>query len=116
MAVDSGDLDLPEEDLNKALDFSALESHGFEDHDQLWLFDDSMDGIEDPSNAINQTMGVANLDFDSWFDSFKGSGSTHPYVDAEPEWGDKVDRLDSDKRDYEEMIDEIEDLDWEKDE
>lgn len=42
----------------------------FQDHDVLMLFDESMDGFEDPSTDINKNFHVGDLRPQAWFTSF----------------------------------------------
>jgi hypothetical protein len=43
----------------------------FQDHDVLMLFDDGLDGIEDPSAEINKHFRVGDLRPEAWFEFFK---------------------------------------------
>jgi hypothetical protein len=71
---------------------AALESFAdgvHEDLDHEWLYDDSMDGIdEDPAAA---SLGTAAMGIKSWFTPFNEGRFVHPYAADEPE-GDGVQR------------------------
>lgn len=51
----------------------------FQDHDVLMLFDPRWDGIEDPENEINRTLGMANLRPSDWFQPFNNRQARDPY-------------------------------------
>lgn len=59
---------LPEE--RQAFDWDACSDVLFQDHDVLMLFDNTLDGIEDPGNGIHQAMGMVNLAPNEWFAPF----------------------------------------------
>jgi hypothetical protein len=42
----------------------------FQDHDVLMLYDERLDGIEDPGNGLNQEAGVGDLRPSAWFKFF----------------------------------------------
>jgi hypothetical protein len=50
----------------------------FEDHDILWLYNNRMDGVEDPDSELNQQYGVGDMRPASWFDWFGGSEPRDP--------------------------------------
>ncbi len=50
----------------------------FQDHDVLMLFDARLDGIEDPQDATNQTLGMVNLAPLDWFTPFDPEGARDP--------------------------------------
>jgi hypothetical protein len=58
---------------------------GKQDHDVLVLFDHSFDGMEQPDNEIQQSLGMINLAPHDWFAAFDPDqardpdrGSRHP--------------------------------------
>jgi hypothetical protein len=51
-------------------DWGACSEFLFQDHDILTLFDEGMDGFEDPGTEINRTYGVGDLRPQSWFTFF----------------------------------------------
>ncbi|MFF5188772.1 hypothetical protein ACFY30_34240 [Streptomyces sp. NPDC000345] len=59
---------LPED--RRDFDWDACSDDLFQDHDVLMLFDNTLDGIEDPSNGIHQAMGMVNLAPNEWFAPF----------------------------------------------
>jgi hypothetical protein len=42
----------------------------FQDHDVLMLFDQGLDGFEDPDSDINKQFRVGDLQPEAWFTSF----------------------------------------------
>ncbi|WP_309052866.1 hypothetical protein [Streptomyces sp.] len=50
----------------------------FQDHDVLMLFDDSLDGIEDPAGDLYQSMGMVNLAPQDWFVPFDSEQARDP--------------------------------------
>ena len=50
----------------------------FEDHDILWLYNNRMDGVEDPDSELNQQYVVGDMRPASWFDWFGGSEPRDP--------------------------------------
>jgi hypothetical protein len=71
MAEDSGDkrhAALPEHDDDYTWD--TCSELLFQDHDVLMLFDQSLDGFEDPSTDINKNSGVGDLRPQAWFEFF----------------------------------------------
>jgi hypothetical protein len=59
---------LPED--RRDFDWDACSDILFQDHDVLMLFDNTLDGIEDPDNDIHQSMGMVNLAPHEWFAPF----------------------------------------------
>jgi hypothetical protein len=51
-------------------DWDACSEDLFLDHDVLMLYDDQLDGIEDPGNEANRYMSIGDLRPESWFDWF----------------------------------------------
>ncbi|MEU5632224.1 hypothetical protein ACH47C_23945 [Streptomyces rishiriensis] len=60
---------LPED--RQDFDWDACSDVLFQDHDVLMLFDNTLDGIEDPDNGIHQAMGMVNLAPNEWFAPFE---------------------------------------------
>jgi hypothetical protein len=50
----------------------------FQDHDVLMLFDQSLDGFEDPSTDINKNYGVGDLRPQAWFEFFASEEPRDP--------------------------------------
>lgn len=68
MAEDSEDerhFALPEHDDD--YDWEMCADCLFQDGDVLMLFDDDLDGIEDPGNPLNRQAGIGDLRADNWF-------------------------------------------------
>ena len=58
-------------------DFTDFEDHVFQDIDHEFLYDMSMDGIEDSEKG--KEMAIANLSFSDWFKPFdNASMPIHP--------------------------------------
>ncbi|MBY8888465.1 hypothetical protein K7472_27010 [Streptomyces sp. PTM05] len=55
----------------------------YEDMDHEWLYDDSMDGIDE--SAVGETLGVAPMAFKAWFTPFNEGRYVHPSAADEPE-------------------------------
>ena len=53
----------------------------FQDHDVLMLFDQSLDGFEDPSTDINKNSGVGDLRPQAWFEFFNNVEPRDPNRD-----------------------------------
>ncbi len=51
-------------------DWNACSDDLFQDHDVLMLYDESLDGVEDPGAGINQYMRMGDLRPGSWFKFF----------------------------------------------
>lgn len=71
MCQDAGDERheaLPEHEND--YDWDACSELFFEDHDVLMLFNESLDGIENPSDEWNQESGVGNMRAAAWFKPF----------------------------------------------
>ncbi|MFE7958645.1 hypothetical protein [Streptomyces sp. NPDC057413] len=67
---------LPE---NRAdFDWDACSDVLFQDHDVLMLFDNSLDGIEDPQGDIPQSLGMVNLAPSDWFSAFDPEQARDP--------------------------------------
>ncbi|MER6215512.1 hypothetical protein ACWC5F_20930 [Streptomyces sp. NPDC001272] len=54
----------------------------YEDMDHEWLYDDSMDGIDE--SVVGSTLGVAPMSFDAWFTPFNEGRYVHPSAADEP--------------------------------
>ncbi|MET9759559.1 hypothetical protein ABZ016_10935 [Streptomyces sp. NPDC006372] len=68
---------------------AALETFAgnvYEDMDHEWLYDDSMDGI-DESDA-GPALGVAPMAFRTWFTPFEEGSYVHPSAAGENRWAD----------------------------
>lgn len=66
------------------IDFGGFEDDVFPDADFEYLFDDSMDGIDE--GEIGAKLGMADLSFSGWFEPFLNAGSRlHPYLEEGPE-------------------------------
>ena len=59
-------------------DWEACSDILFQDHDVLMLFDDSLDGIEDPAGDLYQSMGMVNLAPQDWFVPFDSEQARDP--------------------------------------
>ncbi|MFI6279704.1 hypothetical protein [Streptomyces sp. NPDC050988] len=59
----------PAED-GRDVDWGAASDLLVQDHDVLMMFDDSLDGIEDGGNNVNQALGMVNLAPLDWFTPF----------------------------------------------
>lgn len=55
----------------------------YEDMDHEWLYDDSMDGIDE--SPIGEVLRVAPMGFKAWFAPFNRGRYVHPYAADEPE-------------------------------
>ncbi|WP_381553086.1 hypothetical protein [Streptomyces eurythermus] len=55
----------------------------YEDLDHEWLYDDSMDGIDE--SPIGEALRVAPMGFKAWFSPFNRGRYVHPYAADEPE-------------------------------
>lgn len=73
--------ELLDDDVSSALD--ALADNVYEDMDHEWLYDDSMDGIDEASESA--ALGVAPMAFNSWFTPFNEGRYVHPSASDEPE-------------------------------
>ncbi|MFV0137423.1 hypothetical protein ACLGIH_30245 [Streptomyces sp. HMX87] len=67
--------------VSAALDTFA--DNVYEDMDHEWLYDDSMDGIDD--SAVGAAVGVAPMVLKAWFTPFDEGGYIHPCAADEPE-------------------------------
>ncbi|PJN03754.1 hypothetical protein CG740_04925 [Streptomyces sp. CB01201] len=59
----------------------ALESFAanvYEDMDHEWLYDDSMDGIDE--SPVGEALGIAPMSIGSWFTPFNAGRYVHPYA------------------------------------
>ncbi|QIB42820.1 hypothetical protein [Streptomyces aureoverticillatus] len=68
---------------------AALESFAdnvYEDMDHEWLYDGSMDGIDESDAGV--TLGVAPMGFGAWFTPFSEDRFVHPSAVDEPEGGE----------------------------
>lgn len=75
---------LLDEGVSSAL--NAFADGVYEDMDHDWLYDGSMDGIdEDPAAA---SLGIAPMGIKSWFTPFNEGRYVHPYAADEPEKAD----------------------------
>ena len=63
----------PDEDRDQ--DFDWVREVLFRDHDVLWLFEDSLDGIDDPDSELSKQYGLANLHPNRWFVPFADADS-----------------------------------------
>ncbi|MGW1562873.1 hypothetical protein ACWCQ1_41185 [Streptomyces sp. NPDC002144] len=59
-------------------DWDACSDLLFQDHDVLMLFDESLDGIEQPDNEIHQSLGMVNLAPQEWFAAFDPDQARDP--------------------------------------
>ncbi|MEV7618305.1 hypothetical protein [Streptomyces sp. NPDC089799] len=60
----------------------AFVDNVYEDMDHEWLYDDSMDGIDE--SAVGATLGVAPMSFGTWFTPFNEGRYVHPSAADEP--------------------------------
>lgn len=67
--------------VSAALDSFA--NNVYEDMDHEWLYDDSMDGIDE--SAVGAALGVAPMAFKAWFTPFNEGRYVHPSAADEPE-------------------------------
>ncbi|MBC2868610.1 hypothetical protein [Streptomyces mexicanus] len=67
---------LPEERAD--FDWDACSDVLFQDHDVLMLFDNSLDGIEDPEGDVHQSLGMVNLAPSDWFAPFDPEEARDP--------------------------------------
>ncbi|MFF8906303.1 hypothetical protein [Streptomyces olivaceoviridis] len=61
----------------------AFADNVYEDMDHEWLYDDSMDGIDE--SPVGGVLGVAPMGFKAWFSPFNSGRHVHPYAADEPE-------------------------------
>lgn len=73
--------DLLDDDVSAALE--AFADNVYEDRDHEWLYDDSTDGIDESPEGV--TIGVAPMEFKTWFTPFKEGRYVHPSAANEPE-------------------------------
>ncbi|MFE6158615.1 hypothetical protein ACFQ7F_06825 [Streptomyces sp. NPDC056486] len=65
---------------------SALECFAvlvYEDMDHEWLYDDSMDGVDE--SEVGAALGIAPMGISSWFTPFNEDRYVHPYAADEPD-------------------------------
>ncbi len=74
---------LLDDGVSAALD--AFTNNVYEDMDHEWLYDDSMDGIDE--SAAGAALGVAPMGFKAWFSPFNEGRYVHPSAADEPEVG-----------------------------
>lgn len=72
---------LLDDGVSAALDSFA--DNVYEDMDHEWLYDDSMDGIDESS--VGEALGVAPMAFRAWFTPFNEGRYVHPSAADEPE-------------------------------
>ncbi|MEU6110656.1 hypothetical protein ABZ853_19905 [Streptomyces albidoflavus] len=72
---------LLDDGVSAALDSFA--DNVYEDMDHEWLYDDSMDGIDE--SAVGEALGVAPMAFRAWFTPFNEGRYVHPSAADEPE-------------------------------
>ncbi|MGW9043449.1 hypothetical protein ACWGQL_12950 [Streptomyces lydicus] len=72
---------LLDDDVKAALD--AFAENVYEDADFEWLYDDSMDGIDE--SPAGEALGIAPMSIGSWFTPFNEGRFVHPYSADEPE-------------------------------
>ncbi|MER7153831.1 hypothetical protein [Streptomyces lydicus] len=72
---------LLDDDVKAALD--AFAENVYEDADFEWLYDDSMDGIDE--SLAGEALGIAPMSIGSWFTPFNEGRFVHPYSADEPE-------------------------------
>ncbi|MFF2640867.1 hypothetical protein ACFVUB_13575 [Streptomyces niveus] len=72
---------LLDDGVSAALD--SLADNVYEDMDHEWLYDDSMDGIDE--SAVGAALGVAPMAFKAWFTPFNEGRYVHPSAADEPE-------------------------------
>ncbi len=78
ITVAKGVLEIEDQDAEgEPVDFDALEDVAYEDMDFQFLFDMSMDGIENTDTGRN--LRIVNLPFGDWFKPFTGR-VVHPYA------------------------------------
>ncbi|MFE0257721.1 hypothetical protein [Streptomyces sp. NPDC059010] len=73
--------DLLDDDVSAALETFA--GNVYQDRDHEWLYDHSMDGNGDSPAGV--TLGVAPMEFKTWFTPFKEGRYVHPSAANEPE-------------------------------
>lgn len=71
---------LLEEGVSAAL--ATFADSVYEDMDHEWLYDDSMDGIDE--SVVGSTLGVVPMSFDAWFTPFNEGRYVHPSAADEP--------------------------------
>ncbi|MGW2343195.1 hypothetical protein [Streptomyces sp. NPDC001661] len=72
---------LLDDGVSAALDSFA--DNVYEDMDHEWLYDDSMDGIDE--SALGVALGVAPIAFRAWFTPINEGRYVHPSAADEPE-------------------------------
>ncbi|MCQ8774040.1 hypothetical protein [Streptomyces telluris] len=72
---------LLDEGVSAALD--AFADNVYEDMDHEWLYDGSMDGIDE--DAVGSALGVAPMGFGAWFTPFNKGRYVHPSAADEPD-------------------------------
>ncbi|MFD5753326.1 hypothetical protein [Streptomyces sp. NPDC127033] len=72
---------LLDDGVSAALD--AFADNVYEDMDHEWLYDDSMDGIDE--SAVGAALGIAPMAFKAWFTPFDEGRYVHPSAADEPE-------------------------------
>lgn len=72
---------LLDDGVSAALD--AFADNVYEDMDHEWLYDDSMDGMDE--SPIGEVLRVAPMGFKAWFSPFNRGRYVHPYAADEPE-------------------------------
>ncbi|MER5558798.1 hypothetical protein ABT071_09315 [Streptomyces sp. NPDC002506] len=71
---------LLDDGVKAALD--AFAESVYEDADYMWLYDESMDGIDE--SPVGEALGIAPMSISSWFTPFNESRYVHPYAADEP--------------------------------
>jgi hypothetical protein len=61
----------------------AFADNVYEDMDHEWLYDDSVDGIDE--SPVGEALGVAPMGFKAWFTPFSKDRYVHPYAADERE-------------------------------
>lgn len=72
---------LLDDGVSAALD--AFADNVYEDMDHEWLFDASMDGVDE--STVGVALGVAPMAFKAWFSPFNEGRYVHPCAADEPE-------------------------------
>lgn len=72
---------LLEDGVSNALEVFA--DNVYEDMDHEWLYDGSMDGIDE--GAVGSTLGIAPMAFGAWFTPFNPGRHVHPSAADEPD-------------------------------
>ncbi|WP_371528678.1 hypothetical protein OG302_24135 [Streptomyces sp. NBC_01283] len=79
---------LLDEGVSSALEcFAALV---YEDMDHEWLYDDSMDGIDE--SEVGEALGITPMGIANWFKPFNKDRYVHPYAADEPETETETDQ------------------------